>query len=235
MASEQYGFVFSVTFIIIMSAVLLACPTGLSGSGDEPEEIGNISPSLLGDYTNVVNWSKASYSGTPIAYFNYDLNSLHWSAMHTATGYFYVAAKDYIGGIIWLGGYWYCDFQAPDGTNRGSALTLDEIDADSSEGSVTYTMMYHANGKSAGGFIVGWDSDTYSSASDAWDAGEISLLHGVGFAETATNNIGALIVGLLTFSLPDVPVLLGLLIGTPMWACIFFILWFIIKEMIPFL
>ena len=224
MSSEQYGFVVAVVFLLIFSAMVSTMPAGLSGSSGTPQEIGNISPSLTGDFTSKAWWKKSNYTGSPIASWSYDLNDLHWSTFHSATGYFYVAAKDYIGGVLWLGGYWYCDFQAPDGTNRGSTLTLSQIDADSNEGSVSYSMMFHANGKSAGTFVVGWNASVYSSASDAWTAGAITFVHGVGFNDKSTNNIGALIVGLLTFSVPDIPVLVGLFLGAALWANIFFVL-----------
>lgn len=234
MASEQYGFTFSVIFIIIFAAVLGSIPAGLNGEGSTPESVGNISPSLLGDYSDHANWTTSSYVGTPIGLHDYDLNSLHWSAIHTVTGYFYIGAKDYIGGVLWLGGYWYCDFQSPSGINRGTALTLANIDADAEDGSVTYTMLYHANGKSAGGFVIAWNTTTYTTAAFAWGNSSLYFLHGIGFAEKATNNIGALVVGLLTLSIPNVPVMIGLLMAVPIWACIFYVLWYIIKEMIPF-
>jgi len=39
----------------------------------------------------------------------------------------------------------------------------------------------------------------------------------------------------LFFQLPDVPFLINLLLATPLWACIIYLIWWFIISMIPFL
>lgn len=235
MASEQYGFVFAISYILIFSMLVSTIPAGLNGEGTTPESIGNISPSLTGDFTDHVNWTKAAYVGTPIAIYDYDLNDLHWSALYAVTGYFYIGAKDYVGGLFWLGGYWYCDFQSKDGMNRGTSLTFANIQNDADDGTAKYSMLFHANGKSAGTFLVGWNITAYENVTDAWTAGEVAFVHGVGFENSATNNLGALLVGLLTLSIPNVPTMIAVPLILPLWASVVYVLWFIVKSMIPFL
>ena len=83
--------------------------------------------------------------------------------------------------------------------------------------------------------VVYWNPTLYHDIADAWSNDVVYLLHGVGIDSTATNNIAEILVGLLFLSLPNVPVLVNLFLGVPVWACVIFILWFVIKEMIPFI
>ena len=74
----------------------------------------------------------------------------------------------------------------------------------------------------------------YEDPEDAWDNDVLILLHGLGIEDTATANIGALIISLLLLQLPEVPTLINIFIAVPIWACIVYVIWYIIKEMIPF-
>ena len=96
-------------------------------------------------------------------------------------------------------------------------------------------LRFTVNGDSAGKLVVYWNVTAYPAIADAWMAGDLQLLHGMGIEDTATANIGALIISLLLLQLPGVPVLVNMFLAVPIWACIVFVLWFIIKEMIPFL
>ena len=110
-----------------------------------------------------------------------------------------------------------------------------EIDNDASEGIASYSLIYLGTGNAAGTLIIYWDTDTYSSSSDAWIADALYCLHGVGLESSAVIDIGSLLIDLLTLQLPEVPLLVNILIVVPIWAGIVYILWYIIKEMIPFL
>jgi len=48
-------------------------------------------------------------------------------------------------------------------------------------------------------------------------------------------DIGSLLLALLFFQLPDVPVLVNIFLVLPAWASIIYIVWFIVISMIPFL
>ena len=130
---------------------------------------------------------------------------------------------------MWLGGVDYCEFGA-----RGTQLTFNEIEADADEGTVTYPLIHVTSGNAAGSLVIFWNATEYSDPADAWAADELQLLHGVGVDSSATTNALTLLLGLLFFSLPDVPVLVNALLITPMWASIIYVIWFVIKESMPF-
>jgi hypothetical protein len=60
------------------------------------------------------------------------------------------------------------------------------------------------------------------------------MLHGVGIDATAAMDIAQLLLGLLFLQLPDVPVLVNVLIAVPIWASVVYLIWFVIKETLPF-
>jgi hypothetical protein len=112
---------------------------------------------------------------------------------------------------------------------------MSEIAGDAEDGAVRYDLKYTDSGNDAGGFVVYWNTTAYADPEDAWDNDVLFLLHGMGIDATAAGNIFSLLVKLLTFSLPDVPILIGIIIGVLPWACIVYLCWFIIKESLPFL
>ena len=57
---------------------------------------------------------------------------------------------------------------------------------------------------------------------------------GVGVESTASTNALSLHLGLLFFSLPEVPALVNVLLVAPLWSAIIFVIWFVIKESMPF-
>jgi hypothetical protein len=143
-------------------------------------------------------------------------------------------AKVLIGGVLWLGGFETTTFYCENGTSRGEYLSITEIAEDADEGTVRYNLKFSVSGNDAGGFVAYWNTTLYEDPDDAWWASKLYLLHGVGIESSATANIGALLIGLLTLQLPDVPLLVNVLIAVPIWAGIIYVLWYIIKEMIPF-
>ena len=96
-------------------------------------------------------------------------------------------------------------------------------------------MQFTSSGAAAGALVCYWNTTTYATSSLAWASNELYMLHGVGIESTATNDIGALIISLLLLQLPQVPTLVNVFLAVPIWACIVYVLWFIIKEMIPFI
>jgi hypothetical protein len=145
-----------------------------------------------------------------------------------------LASKIKFLGVAWFGAFDYCTFKAPSGIDRGTQLYFDAIDADAEDGTVRYSLTFTESGDSAGSLVVYWNMTKYSNVTEAWANDEAYLIHGIGFQESATTNIGALIISLLFLQLPDVPVLINLFIAVPVWACIVFVIWYIVKEMIPF-
>ena len=230
------GFVFSIVFIIVFSTLLSSIPVGLQGFGSSPDTVVPIDPNLLTGFADTENYTPAVLpTPPPIETYTYeDLGGRDWVAGMDLTA-LYIFAKVLVWDFLWLGQTDNCKFIAPSGIDRGNALALSEIEADDDEGAVRYSMYFIETGDSAGSLVIYWNITEYPVFQDAWDAEEVYLLHGVGIDTSATTNIGALIVSLLFIQLPNVPVLINMFLAVPIWACIVFVLWFIIKEMIPFL
>lgn len=232
MASEQYGFVFAITFIIVFAGLLVAVPTDLQGLGETPTINAPVDPSLLTGFDSYDNYTGAQFTGVGTETYAYSLGDFDWINTYTAS--FTLGAKVYFAGFLWLGWLNYVDFISPDSINLGNILSLSQIQTDADNGTVRYNLIFVDDGNDAGGLVLYWNTTEYADCADAWLADELYFLHGVGFGANPTNNIGALLVGLLLLSLPQVPTLLQLLIVTPLWASIVYILWYVIKEMIPF-
>ena len=233
---EMRGFVFAVVFIIVFSTLLASVPAGLQGPNEQPDTIIPVDPNVLTGFAETKEWERSDYSlyGYGIYYYDYDaFGGRDWRTTTDDETFLTLVAKSTLW-IFWFGGTDACEFKAPSGINRGTQLTFDAIDADDEEGLVVYSMRFTENGNAAGSLVVYWNNTAYPSITDAWPANNVTLLHGVGFDTTATTNIGALIVSLLFLQLPDVPVLINMFLAVPIWACIVFVIWFIVKEMIPF-
>lgn len=232
--SEQRGFVFSVVFIVIFSTLLASIPAGFQGSGEDPDTVIPIDPSILTGFAETENYTPAAYSWVyPLYLYDYDLGAYSWRSYTDDDTYLNLGAKVFTW-IFWFGTIDACKFESPSGENRGPQLDFTEIDADAEDGTVRYSMTFTDSGNTAGSLVVYWNTTAYSSVNDAWDNDEAYLLHGVGIENTATTNIASLLVSLLFLQLPEVPVLINVFIAVPIWACIIYVLWFVIKEMIPF-
>ena len=229
---------FAVTFIVIFATLLATIPVGLQGQGETPDIFIPVDPSIVSGFSDTADYQKSDFNdmGT---YFDYaypvQLAGRDWIAVYIVPQGFQLGAKILYGGFLWLGTLDSVKFVSSEGIDREASLSFAEIEEDADDGVIRYSLTYYANGASAGGFVVYWNTTTYGSdPSDAWDADGLFIVHGVGFSETATSDIGSLLVQLLFLQLPDVPLLVNILLVTPIWACIIFVLWFIIKEMIPF-
>jgi hypothetical protein len=229
MASEMRGFVFSLIFIIVFAGLLSSIPTGLSGTGSTIDTVVPIDPNLVAGFSDSKNYTDAAFI---FGVYEYVLNYETWVAVTDGVSYG-LAKKIFFFGF-WLGHLDTCKFVSLDGVDRGTTLELTEITTDAEEGAVRYSLFFTSTGDDAGAFLAYWNITTYSTATAANAADKLYLLHGMGISGTATNNIGALLVGLLTLSLPEVPPLINLFLAVPIWACIVYVLWYVIKEMIPF-
>lgn len=234
---ELRAFVFCVSYLVIFSALLSALPVGLQGVETDIDTLFPIDPSLTVGFADYVDWNSNSTYYTGIAgavSYDYELDNQDWySGSDNATG-LGIARKVYFLGLFWFGQIDPVKFISPDGTDNGIDLYFTTITADAEEGAVRYDLESIFNGRAAGSLVIYWNSTAYSTATLAWAAGELYIVHGVGIDSTATNNAGALLVSLLFFQLPDTPPLVNVLLATPTWACIIYLIWFIVKEMIPF-
>lgn len=232
--SEQRTFVFAVTFIIVFSALIGAIPIDFQGQGRTADTLIPVNPNLLSDFASIKEFDKTDFSGIVSLFFVYELvptTGTTFDCTYFDSEFMVGAHALFLG--IWLGGISWVNFISNNGTNHGLTVSFSDIENDAENGVVRYTLQYEDTGNSAGGFVFQWNTTTYSNPSDAWDSDELHLLHGVGL--TASTDIASLLLALMFLQLPDVPILVNVLIVTPIWGAIIFVLWFIIKEMIPFL
>lgn len=230
MASEQWGFVFGVTFIIIFGALLSTVPLDFQGLAESPDMVVPVDPSLLTGFASTENWTEAAVYQSAYVY---ELGGESW-VFHSYVGTFALGSKVLIGGVLWLGQLDSCHFITAEGVDRDGYLSIGEIEDDATDGVVRYDLYSIGSGNYRGGFVVYWNTTTYEDPATAHASDDLHFLHGIGFGESATANVGALLVSLLMLQIPNVPFLINVLIAVPIWASILFVLWFVIKEMIPF-
>lgn len=231
--SEQRTFVFAVTFIIIFSTLIASIPVDFQGSGATVETVTPINPNLLSGFAESEEFVKTDFSGVVGLFYVYDLpiGGTTFECNYYDNEFSVGAHTLFVG--LWLGGISWINFISDNGTNHGLEVSFSDLENDAEEGVVRYALQYDDTGNSAGGFVFYWNTTTYSDPSDAWDNNVLYLLHGVGLL--ANTDIASLLISLLFLQLPEVPALVNVLIVVPIWASIIFVLWFIIKEMIPFL
>lgn len=230
--AEMKGFIFSVTFLIVFTGLIATMPTELFGYGGTATTIADVDPSLLTDFSDTENWTKSAYTNY---FYSYEVGGYNWRAGSSAEPVLILDRKVYWLGLAWLGAVEHCAFFLANGTSRGTSLTMTEIEGDATDGAVRYNLQFTENSNDAGGFVVYWNSTLYPDPADAWTADKLNLLHGMGIDTTNAVNVVALLLGLLTFQIPDIPVLVNLIVVTPIAVCVIFLIWFIIKESLPFL
>ena len=193
--------------------------------------IKSVNPNVVAGFSDIETYQESNFSS---GQYEYVLGGRTWVCVGTVGG-FGIGAKVFFAGFLWLGGIDLVKFISSEGVDRGTGLTFPEIETDSTDGYIGYEMLYVDNGHAAGSFIVYWNSTEYTDPLDAWNNDVIYLMHGVGLESTAVIDIGSLLLDLLTLQIPQVPLLINVLIAVPIWASIIYLIWFIIKEMIPFI
>jgi len=228
---EYRGFIFAITFILFFAGLVVAIPVGLEGQGLDPDRVVPLDTAIIFGFEDYETYNMSVLS----AYdqYQYDFNLRGWVFSYYA-GTIQLGAKIVYLGFLWFGQLDSCEFISPDGNNRGAVLSYEEIDTDAENGTVNYNLRYLVNGADAGGFVVYWNSTEYESSFDAFVADDVFFMHGVGIASTAPVDITSLLIGLLLLQLPNCPPLINLLLATPIYAAVVFLIWFIIKESMPF-
>jgi len=233
---EMKGFVFSITFIIVFSSLLISIPTGLQGVGTEPELIVPVDPRLLVGFDEQTNYSKDDYVMSGVQYvYEYSMVDRDWyaSTISLVTPYLRIGQKYTY--FLWLGYIDNCRFILDNGTDRGTTLTTTVIDGDAEDGVVRYSLLFESSGNDAGAYVLYWNTTNYDNSSHAWDNDALEIVHGIGISNRASNDVLSLLIGLMFLSLPDVPVLVNLLLATPIWAAVIFFLFWAITRRVPFL
>ena len=229
---EQGTFIFALVFIVFFSTLLTTMPIDLQGLGGTGAEITPLSPSAVYDYSSTEYFNTTEF--TPfltLLTYEYTLNSRDWVCSTDNETSFDLNAKIYWLGL-WFGQLDTIRFISQSGIDRSLSISFDEMEIDATNGIATYSLIYAENGNSAGDFIFYWNSTLYSDPNDAWDNDVLYFLHGMGI--DANTDVISLLVGLLFLQLPECPILINALIATPIWACVIFLIWFIIKESLPF-
>ena len=233
-SGEQAGFIFAVTFIVLFAGLTAMVPIDLQGSGLNTEILVPVDPSQISDWTDYEDFNKTDMTLVGNYYFIYynALGGFDWRAgFTTTTETFDVGAKIYWG-ILWLGALDSVQFINDAGTNYDTSLTLSDIENDAIDGSAKYNIIFSSSGNDAGDFIFYWNTTTYATPALAWASSALVLVHGVGFSPNT--NIVSLLVGILFLQLPDVPSGINLLLASFPWASVIYIIWFIVKESLPF-
>lgn len=210
-------------------------PVDLQGTGGSATINSPVDPTLTYDFSDSEDFTKSEFIGILGLYYVYDgdANSMGYTfECDFATDTFTVGSHVLWFGL-WLGAYDWVTWKSPNGTVYStSGVSFFDIDNDMTDGVVKYDLTFSESGQDAGGFIFYYNTTTYTDASDAWDNDDLVLLHGIGFVPNS--NVVSLLIGLLFLQLPDVPTGIQLLINSPFYASIVFILWYIIKESLPF-
>lgn len=226
--AELRGFVFAVMFLLVYSALLSGIPAGFTPTTHEDPALPGLDPTLLTGFSNFESYNRSMFLGGWI-YYDYSLDNGYWRVNHIDDD-FWIGQKILIFGL-WFGALDYYTFLGPNSESRGSSLSFTEIDNDAVNGTVRYT---GSNDGGAGIVILSWNSTLYSGSSNAWDNDELNILHGIGISSSAPTNVLSLLLGLMFLQLPDIPLLIQVMIVSPVYASVIYLAWFIIKEVIPF-
>jgi len=191
-SSEQRGFVFAITFIIVFAGLIAAIPVGLQGQGGTADVPLPVDPSLLTGFAESENWTESDCAGG-IKSYEYSLGGFNWISTYQGVSIgFDVSRKVRWLGIVWLGAVKLTDFVLKNGTSRGWKVTFDELEGDTENGTIFYNLEYQESGNNAGGFIFYWNTTLHPDPEDAWNADNLTLIHGIGLDSTATANVGFL-------------------------------------------
>lgn len=236
MASEQYGFVFAVIYILLFAGLTSMIPVDLQGQGGTATITSPIDPALVSDFSASEEFIKSDFIGVLTLYYVYDGDpddmGYTFECVFDLVDTFILGAHVFWFGL-WLGAYDWVTWASPNGTVYSiNGVAFTDIDNDMTDGVVRYDLTFSGSGQDAGAIIFYYNTTLYTDSSDAWDNDALYLLHGIGFVPNA--NVVSLLIGLLFFQIPDIPVGIQLLINSPFYASIGFILWYIVKESLPF-
>lgn len=228
---ELRGFVFAITFLLVFAGLIGSIPTDFQGQGGTVETLLPVNPNLFTDFSSTsTDFTRTDFSGGIMVY-DYDLGGHKWRCLYDGSQ-FSVYRKILLFGL-WFGATDSTQFYLDNGTSRDQFLSYTELEGDAEDGAVRYDLEYTDSGNAAGGFLFYWNTTLYPDPEDAWDNDVLYLLHGVGIDSTAAQNVFTLLIGLLFFQLPEVPVLVNLIIATPIWACIVFLIWYAVTKSLP--
>ena len=226
--AELKTFSIVVSFLLIYSALLGTMPAGFMTATYETPELADIDPQLIVGFENYVTYNSTNFTAGGL---DYGFGGHLWSAVDT-TGIISLYYRTILFLIIPV--YTAVTFTFEGGFDRGeSDLTWVQIQTDSEEGITRYTAKCP---QVSSGLVFMWNTSDYLYAWDAWGNDSLLIVHGVGAdIANAPLDVLSLLFAMLTYSVADIPPLLQVLLNSPIYASVLFLIWFFIKEVIPFL
>jgi len=107
------------------------------------------------------------------------------------------------------------------GVDRGSEISIDELENDMSSGNARYNAICDHTRLTC---VVAYNTTLYASAEDAWDNEGLSIYFGIQFDNENTGfNAMNLIASILFFDMPNVHWTINTLIAVPLWIAIGYI------------
>lgn len=223
--AEMKGFVIVVSFLLIYSALLGTMPAGFTTDTYEAPSLGTIDPQLISGFDSYAMYNVTNYTASAL---DYSMGGHLWTSLESAT-VFTIYYRTIIFFIIPV--YTTQEFSF-EGASRGYELEWATVQDDAENGTVRYTATCP---QATTGVMFVWNSSDYQYCWDAWGNGSLTVIHGIGASAFAPQNALSLVLGMLTFSIPNIPTLIQVLLSAPIYACVAFLVWFFIKEVIPFL
>ncbi len=222
--AEMKTFAFVVSFLLIYSAFLSTVPPGLLTDTYDDPTLTEIDPQLVVGFGSYVQYDLTNYTAGE---FSYSLGGFEWNVWDL--GGVTLGTKVII--FIWIDTNWV-EFILESGESRGVGVFWATVQADADNGTTRYTLV---NNAITSGMVLYWNPNDYTYCWDAWGNDSLYIIHGVGASDESPQNALSLVLGMLTFSIPGIPFLLQVLLSSPIYASILYLIWFLIKEVIPFL
>ena len=223
--AEMKNFAVVVSVLLIYSALLGTMPAGFMTATYETPELADIDPQLIVGFENYVTMNSTNFTAGGV---DYDFGGHGWTAQ-VINGIFSLFYRTQF--LIFIPVYTgtTLTFESFD---RGDFLTWETIYTDSEDGLARYTAKCP---QLTSGLVFTWNTTDYTYPWDAWGNGSLIIVHGVGAnIANAPLDVLSLLLAMLTYSVADIPPLLQVLLNSPIYASVLFLVWFIIKEVIPF-
>lgn len=215
------------SFLLIYSAFLGTIPVGFLPSTYSNPTITPVDPQLTTGFSTYVVSNSTNFT---LGLCDYSMGGFDWHSVASAVG-FGLGVKIYTLGIFWLTTDWVI-FTTKTGQSRGDWLTWAYVYADAVNGTAYYTAVCSS---ASSAVVFSWNNTAYTYPWNAWGNDSLYIIHGMGASDYAPQSALSLVFGMLTFSLPGIPVLLQVILSAPIYVSILYLIWFFIKEVIPFL
>ncbi len=222
--AEMRGFVVAVSFLLIYSTLLGTVPAGFLTVTYEPPTLSPIDPQLISGFDGFVMMNSTNFTAGGV---DYGFGGHLWTAIAADSTFtlFYRQVIFFVIPVYTVNDMSFETFA------RGTSLTWITILEDSDNGTARYSAVCPF---ATSGLVFVWNVTDYVYPWEAWGNGSLTVVHGIGADAYAPQNALSLVLAMLTFSVPEIPVILQVLLNTPIYAMVAYLVWFLIKEVIPF-